>query len=88
MSKRGSIIVTQNSIKEVKTKPIQNVVDSTGSGDAFASGFLLGLSYDLDLEQSAKLGNLIASKIIKKLGARFDNDEINEIKTELCQFGI
>ncbi|MFT4717782.1 MAG: sugar/nucleoside kinase (ribokinase family) [Rickettsiales bacterium] len=88
ISERGSIIVTKNSIKEVKTKPIKNLVDSTGSGDAFASGFLLGLSCDLDLEQSAKLGNLIASKIIKKLGARFDSDEINEIKTELCQFGI
>lgn len=46
------------------------VVDTTGAGDAFSSGFLYGLLENKGLEECGKLGNKIASLCISKIGAR------------------
>lgn len=46
------------------------VVDTTGAGDAFNAGFLYGFLKGKDLEECGRLGNLVASKCIQKLGAR------------------
>lgn len=60
---------------------IEKLIDTTGAGDAFAAGFLFGLVNDFDLEKSAHFGNLVASKIIQKFGARFDEEEIKLLKS-------
>ncbi|PZQ44896.1 MAG: hypothetical protein DI551_09170 [Micavibrio aeruginosavorus] len=46
------------------------MVDTNGAGDAFAGGFLYGLSNNMRLEQAARLGNLCAAAIITRAGAR------------------
>ena len=46
------------------------VVDTTGAGDAFCTGFLYGLIKNKDLYESGRLGNFVASRCIKKIGAR------------------
>lgn len=46
------------------------VVDATGAGDAFCAGFLHGLIAGRDIYECARLGNLVASKKLTKLGAR------------------
>jgi len=46
------------------------VVDTTGAGDAFNAGFLYGFLKGKDLEECGRLGNLVASRCIQKLGAR------------------
>jgi ribokinase len=46
------------------------VVDTTGAGDAFSSGFLYGLLAGKDIVGSGRLGNIAASLCIQKLGAR------------------
>jgi len=53
-------------IKPFETK----VVDTTGAGDAFCAGFLYGLIKGKDLYECGRLGNLVASKCIAKVGAR------------------
>ncbi len=45
-------------------------VDSTGAGDAFASGFLYGLISEKGLLECGNLGNIVARFCISKLGAR------------------
>ena len=64
---------------EIPTKKVTNIVDSTGAGDAFAAGFLYGFSKGYDLKRSAEIGNLIASKVIHKLGARLDGEELKKL---------
>lgn len=59
---------------------VENLVDTTGAGDIFAAGFLHGLVSNFDLEDSAKFGNKLASKIIQKFGARFEEEELNHVK--------
>jgi len=53
----------------VKAYPVK-VVDTTGAGDAFCAGFLHGLLGGEDLETCGRLGNLVASKKLTKMGAR------------------
>lgn len=44
--------------------------DTTGAGDAFCAGFIYGLLKQKDLYTCGKLGNLVASRCIRKYGAR------------------
>jgi sugar/nucleoside kinase (ribokinase family) len=48
----------------------RGVVDTTGAGDLFAAGFLVGQSRGLDLEQSLRIGSVAAAEIISHVGAR------------------
>lgn len=75
-SERGCVIFSEAVSQEIKAEKIDKLIDTTGAGDCFAAGFLFGLSQDYKNEKSAWLGNLLASKIIQKFGARFDNAEI------------
>ncbi|MDH6704308.1 adenosine kinase [Kitasatospora sp. MAA19] len=45
-------------------------VDPTGVGDAFRAGFLVGLSWQLDLERSAQLGCMLATLVIETVGTQ------------------
>ena len=44
------------------------VVDTTGAGDSFNSGFLYSYLKGYDLEKSCKIGNWVASKSIEGFG--------------------
>ncbi|WP_298501230.1 carbohydrate kinase family protein [uncultured Methanobrevibacter sp.] len=45
-----------------------NVVDTTGAGDSFNSGFLYSVLKGFDLEKSCMIGNWVASKAIEGFG--------------------
>ena len=45
-------------------------VDRTGGGDAFAAGFLFGLTRGLDVKECGKMGNTLAARVIMGMGAR------------------
>jgi adenosine kinase len=69
-SERGCVVLTRDEIKAVPACPVERVVDTTGAGDLFAAGFLLGLSRGGDHETAARLGALAAAEVIGHLGAR------------------
>lgn len=50
--------------------PKAGAVDTTGAGDAFAAGFLYGLSKGECMKRCGELGNAVASMCIGKYGAR------------------
>jgi ribokinase len=56
------------------------VVDTTGAGDAFCAGFLYGLIYEKSLYECGRLGNLVASRCIMKMGARPGLPRIKDLK--------
>lgn len=58
-------------------KPPAPVIDTNGAGDAFAGGFIYGLSHDMGLNKAAALGNLCAAHIITHAGARPVHDYAN-----------
>lgn len=57
--------------KEITVKPFAvKVIDTTGAGDAFNTGFLYGFLKGRDLEECGKIGNYVASLCIQHVGAR------------------
>jgi sugar/nucleoside kinase (ribokinase family) len=66
----GAIAINGNEIAECDVQTNLNIVDLTGAGDLFASGFLHGYVNNLPLEESLKKGTEMSSKVIQKIGAR------------------
>ena len=69
-SEKGSVIVRDEQRVEVAAYPVDKVVDTTGAGDQYAAGFLLGLARGLPLETCGKLGSLAAAEVIAHWGPR------------------
>ncbi len=70
-SSRGSIIESKGApAVEVPVIPIGDVVDPTGVGDAFRSGYIAGLSWGVSPERSAQLGSIMAALVIETTGTQ------------------
>jgi sugar/nucleoside kinase (ribokinase family) len=66
----GAVILSGEDVIRVAAEPVSEVVDTTGAGDLFASGFLFGLTRDEDLATCGRLGGIAAGEIISHFGAR------------------
>jgi sugar/nucleoside kinase (ribokinase family) len=69
-SEQGCVVVNSGGIEPVAAFPVERVVDTTGAGDLFAAGFLVGLARAASHETAARLGALAAAEVIGHLGAR------------------
>lgn len=69
-SEKGCIVVEGDQRIAVPALAIPEILDTTGAGDLFASGFLRGYTMGLDHEQSARLGVAAAGHIIGQIGPR------------------
>lgn len=58
-------------------------VDTTGAGDNFAAGFLYGQSVGATLEQSARIGSLLAGHVIDVVGPEIPAYEWEQIKLKV-----
>lgn len=68
-SEAGSVIVRGDETITVAAEPAR-VVDTTGAGDAYAAGFLYGLTRDLPLAECGRVASLSAAEVIAQIGAR------------------
>ena len=71
-SEKGSVVVAGDEVHIVDAEAIEKVADTTGAGDAYAAGFLYGLTHDHPLDVCALLGGIAAAEIISHVGARPD----------------
>lgn len=69
-SAKGAVIVAGDEVHVIDAEPVARVVDTTGAGDAFAAGFLHGLTHDVDLARAGRLGAIAAAEVISHVGAR------------------
>lgn len=69
-SAAGSVILAPGAEHRIAAAPVPRVVDTTGAGDLYASGFLYGLTRDLPLPICGAIGSLCAAEIISHVGAR------------------
>src|SRR5690606_7923834 len=69
-SEKGCVVVARDGLTPVPAHPISQLVDTTGAGDLFAAGFLVGLVRETGHANAAKLGALAAAEIIQHIGAR------------------
>lgn len=70
MGADGAMAIYNGEVTSVPAFPVDKVVDATGAGDLFASGFLLGMARGQTLESALKTGCLAASEVISHIGAR------------------
>jgi sugar/nucleoside kinase (ribokinase family) len=73
-SEHGAVAVRGDERASVPAEPIERLIDTTGAGDLFASGFLAGAARGLSLEASLKLGAIAAAEVIQHYGARPEAD--------------
>jgi sugar/nucleoside kinase (ribokinase family) len=73
-SAAGSVVLADGAEHAIAAEPVVRVVDTTGAGDLYASGFLHGLTRGLPLPACGRLGSLCAAEIISHVGARPERD--------------
>ena len=69
-SETGSVILSDNERFDIAAIPPSELVDTTGAGDLYASGFLYGLSRNKSLKECGYIGSLAASEVISHMGPR------------------
>ena len=67
---KGAISINHNEITEIGIKKNLKIVDLTGAGDLFASGYLHGYLNNFSQKDCLKKGTEMSSKIIQQIGAR------------------
>jgi len=82
----GAIIGTKNNLIKV-IPPKIDVVDTTGVGDAFISGFIYGLINEINIETSGKIATLMSICVLKEYGTRKGIPRLNKINKLLQTIG-
>ncbi|MCX7862780.1 MAG: adenosine kinase [Bacteroidales bacterium] len=78
MGSNGSVIAQGNNIIKIPAIP-SNVVDTTGAGDWYASGFLYAWCNKFPLERCGKIASFLAGKVIEHIGAKIPNHLLPQI---------
>jgi sugar/nucleoside kinase (ribokinase family) len=79
LGENGCIVGSKGSIFDSYGLPVP-VVDTTGAGDLFASGFLHGFLTHQSLEQCAYLGNLLGSTSVTEIGSQISDTNWEKLK--------
>jgi sugar/nucleoside kinase (ribokinase family) len=70
---KGVHVATAAGVETVPAAPATRV-DATGAGDAFAGGFLYGMTHGRDLRDCGRMGCVAAGEVISHIGARPQRD--------------
>jgi len=57
----------------------EKIVDTTGAGDGYRAGFLTGLTLNLSLLDSCRLGSIIGSFVVETSGAQTQNFSLESV---------
>ncbi|MDP1736769.1 MAG: adenosine kinase [Caulobacter sp.] len=66
----GSMVFAGGTSHVIPAYPVEKVVDTTGAGDQYAAGFLLGLARGRSMDVCGRLGALAAAEVISHYGPR------------------
>lgn len=70
LSEEGSMAIGGGRQERIPAAGIDQIVDLTGAGDLYASGFLFGLARGYSYDVCGRLGSLSAAEVISHIGAR------------------
>ena len=69
-SENGSLAILNNEIINCESIKVEKILDLTGAGDLFASGFFKEYLNNSDIKKCLKTGSELAAQVIQKIGAR------------------
>ncbi len=78
----GSLIKTGGEIFKINSQK-SNVVDTTGAGDLYASGFLFGLLNEISINECGRIGSLLGKHVIEHIGAKISEQDWDIIKKKI-----
>ena len=78
VAEKGVMIKKEDSWINVPTDRVK-IVDTTGAGDLFATGYLYGILNGHDAERSAFFANQCAGQVIQILGCRLDSQKLSDL---------
>jgi sugar/nucleoside kinase (ribokinase family) len=73
-SEKGSVVIAGTQTHTIAAEPVEQLVDTTGAGDLYAAGFLVGLTQGRPLDVCGRLGGIAAAEIISHVGPRPEQD--------------
>ncbi len=79
---KGSFVKQRDKKYKAGVIPVK-AIDTTGAGDQYAAGFLYGLMKNFPLSDCAKMGALLAGKVIEDYGARIKDEKWDSIREEI-----
>jgi fructokinase len=71
-SENGSLAILNNEIIKCESVKVEKILDLTGAGDLFASGFFKEYLDKSDIKKCLQAGSELAANIIQKIGARLN----------------
>jgi len=71
-SEQGSVIVHKDETVMQAASRVEQIIDTTGAGDAYSAGFLYGWANGKSLRDCARYGTHCATMVIQQLGARIE----------------
>jgi sugar/nucleoside kinase (ribokinase family) len=71
-SAKGSVIIHGDETIVQPAAGVEEIIDTTGAGDAYCAGFLFGWVNELPLSHCAQYGTYCATKVIQQLGGRIE----------------
>jgi len=71
-SENGSVAILNNKITNYESVKVEKILDLTGAGDLFASGFFKEYLDQSNIKKCLETGSEMAAKIIQKIGARLN----------------
>jgi fructokinase len=67
---KGAVAINGDEVVETDIQKNLKIIDLTGAGDLFASGFLHGYINKLSTKECLEKGTEMSSKVIQQIGAR------------------
>lgn len=79
----GAIAVSNGERVSVAAEPIERIVDTTGAGDLFSAGYLVGHVQGRSTEDCLHMGAIAAAEVISHWGARPEADLKSMVQARL-----
>ncbi|MEJ2889053.1 adenosine kinase [Actinomycetospora aeridis] len=79
----STVYDADGTVEQVGVREADELVDTTGAGDAYAGGFLYGWTRGLDHATSGRIGAVAASHVVAQLGAQPPQDLRAKVAAEV-----
>lgn len=83
LGSKGCIACHEKEVVRVSAIDAEEVVDTTGAGDLFASGFLYGMINQLPLEDCCKIGCCAGAAVVRALGGEITKENLKWMHKQL-----
>lgn len=79
LGKHGALLKRGNEKHIIEAVKAEKVIDTTGAGDLWASGFLYGFVKDYPLDICGKIGSIVGAEAVQHTGGSLSQEVCNKI---------